>query len=114
MVILGDIELRRLGWSFRGVTPYLPLGHGKITLGLSLTSILFDSIIDILFFDSDYFDSILKNCPNRIFYMFSTIFVDGILRFKCNSKTNISDFFLQPTTMYIVRMTIDVLYIENK
>ena len=27
----------------------------------------FDSIIDILFFDSDYFDSILKNCTNRIF-----------------------------------------------
>ena len=27
----------------------------------------FDSIIDILFFDSDYFDSVLKNCPNRIF-----------------------------------------------
>ena len=36
-------------------------------VGLSLTSIFFDSIIDILFFDSDYFDSILKNCTNRIF-----------------------------------------------
>ena len=36
-------------------------------LGLSLTSIFFDSIIDILFFDSDYFDLILKNCTNRIF-----------------------------------------------
>ena len=35
--------------------------------GLSLTSIFFDSIIDILFFDSDYFDSILKNCTKRIF-----------------------------------------------
>ena len=36
-------------------------------LGLSLTSIFFNSIIDILFFDSNYFDSILKNCTNRIF-----------------------------------------------
>ena len=36
-------------------------------VGLSLTSIFFDSIIDILFFDSDYFDSILKNCTNGIF-----------------------------------------------
>ena len=26
-----------------------------------------DLIIDILFFNSDYFDSILKNCTNRIF-----------------------------------------------
>ena len=26
----------------------------------------FDSITDILFLDSDYFDSILKNCTNKI------------------------------------------------
>ena len=44
------------------------IGNGNVeVLGLSLTSIFFDSIIDILFFDSDYFDSILKNCTNRIF-----------------------------------------------
>ena len=44
------------------------IGNGNVeVLGLSLTSICFDSIIDILFFDSDYFDSILKNCTNRIF-----------------------------------------------
>ena len=36
-------------------------------IGLSLTSIFSGSIIDILFFNSDYFDSILKNCTNRIF-----------------------------------------------
>ena len=28
---------------------------------------LFDSIIDLLFFDSDYFDLILKDCTDRIF-----------------------------------------------
>ena len=32
-----------------------------------MTSTFFDLIIDILFFDSDYFDSILKNCTDRIF-----------------------------------------------
>ena len=39
----------------------------RLTVGLSLTSIFSDAIIDILFFDSDYFDSNLKNCTYRIF-----------------------------------------------
>ena len=48
-------------------TNQLQFNNTKLILGLSLTSIFFDLIIDILFFDSDYFDSILKNCTNIIF-----------------------------------------------
>ena len=49
------------------LTEGFPVKYG-LDVGLSLKSIFFfDSIIGILFFDSDYFDLILKNCTNRIF-----------------------------------------------
>ena len=42
----------------------------------------FDLIIDIFFFDSNYFDSILKTCNNRIFSLVpDNIFVARFLTF---------------------------------
>ena len=69
MPLFGYLAYKKYIYSLEGILMRDTLSITNVPSARTVIDIHFfsDSIIDILFFDSDYFDSILKNCTNRIF-----------------------------------------------